>query len=994
MNIDAIKQHRFYFFLQFLLPRRRKVKPRKRKGRSSRSKKSLHDLHVCSTNDTIPLLIDTSSVDEEEEEEEYSSTDTYQEDDSRHVKHSQDFSLERGSFYMLKSESSPQMETGKSLVHFNEEIRGKSREKDYPAKSMNAEVAEASKNDIYNRYGKAVDSSGNGTKEVEMSKDIRRNFIDQVLANHQQGILSQKSPEVTQKDNNLTFSEHSEKKSSTEPGDSDYEMYRRSKAQMEKPIERNVMGSRNVDGAQRSAQIPENRTEGSNANNIEITYRAKHQHFLNESEVHSPPTLQKDISEEFAVQCAQLNSTSLNEGQYEPPVTRSATKNRRVSTDDSSSESSNSFKNSNEHTKFLSRLSNKSLPDIPENRCLDFSEDEETEDFQEDQLGNELGRIRSKARISKTRLRTHAPSTSTIAIPAHNSDTECNKDFLKMSYCEDTPDSFKECIPKSKTVLLDDETVFSKKYLQKHANVDKKLQQISEDLAALREYEQMLLDMESRKVSEVEFKDKYDVTREEMKKLNGELATIIDHDEFKRLENVLEDLATTTMKEKEDMQSTEVQKSNPLCLVTKSLSEMDIKTEPDLYYSSDLDLPGTIIPEMVPTLKSVLPRTKVDTSAMSSQTVSSNFTDTSSQFTPNVSHIETQISRTFDNQSVDRCHQISPSVCNIETQMSRTFDNQSVDRCHQISPNVCNIETQMSRTFADASNQWSSQESLERDRTYSIAGREKNPYLDMRALRRYMSHEAQSHTDDSSVVRTVVPPVKKKSFMKIRNKISHVFRNYAGMVAKEPPRRKHVNLETGELFTASEGSSSLSSLDTELFRRSSCEECGGPAVIASVSKDVDVEQLIKLVESVHLMDEDTKRDPTSAPDIMITSDTTIVTSDCGTSMSKSLLNDQTNSEDTETVKNDVHSVHSTVFEDEQVLLNLLSSPYEKSKIGIKKRREKSKCLKPELLPSKEEKPRSKNKLKLCPCCKSCKNIGSSNKEQVCVKKCKSEDPKL
>ena len=79
---------------------------------------------------------------------------------------------------------------------------------------------------------------------------------------------------------------------------------------------------------------------------------------------------------------------------------------------------------------------------------------------------------------------------------------------------------------------------------------------------------------------------------------------------------------------------------------------------------------------------------------------------------------------------------------------------------------------QISEAFISEYGEKSSQ--LERERTYSTAGREKNPYLDMNALREHMAETAE----DGPVLREIDenPPVVKKSYKNVRNKISSVFR--------------------------------------------------------------------------------------------------------------------------------------------------------------------------------------------------------------------------
>ena len=92
------------------------------------------------------------------------------------------------------------------------------------------------------------------------------------------------------------------------------------------------------------------------------------------------------------------------------------------------------------------------------------------------------------------------------------------------------------------------------------------------------------------------------------------------------------------------------------------------------------------------------------------------------------------------------------------------------DKCNETELEVCNVETQVSDTHLN--NLCKNGEQMERK--YSTAGREKNPYLDMTALREHMAESAEN----DPVVREIdrEPPTVKRSYYDIRQKISSIFR--------------------------------------------------------------------------------------------------------------------------------------------------------------------------------------------------------------------------
>ena len=1014
----------------FLRGRKRKKRKKKRKSIRSRS-----DLHVCSTNDTIPLLIATSS-----EEDDFSINS---EEDAYVRILSREFPLESESLGIVKRESLPQAETGESLVR--EKIRVDKRQRDLPVRSMDFQSL-SDKMD-YDRYRESKDKADKHTEdsfeqketESELEKSdsyitlpIENVFNEIPVINKESLVREEIRVDKRERDKpvrSMNFESFSDQM--------DYDRYRKSKDKADKhtedsfeqketqseqvksdsyitlPIENfsneipvinkeekqhletsndskrtSKMSGKmfaNSDGshlpnarADKPYSLNNNKVAKKNSADEKLVESKSRQSISSSNKqsckpdrrvLNTPPQqLQKGASEGFAVEYnTQLNSNSKSqEGRnYEIPVTRSAKKNQGMRTDNQKVSNNLSYEINNGQTsttEFPQRRSNKFLADIPECKTPehdgslhDGSQHDGSlhdESLHEEEHGAELRRLKSKARktpehevedltdegeleaeICRVKSKAHIKKTGSIMCAP-----SITQIVARTDQSEDTADknvgSSKDHIPKSATVvLLAENAVFSVNYLKEHANVDFRLERISQDLETLREYEEMIGDLEAPHFSKQEFKEKYDVTKEELHKLNKESETDIDREEFRRIAKIVAELEKKARKEKKIiMQKTKEQNyhknayvsldRNELGHVTQSLSEMHIKIEPDIHIKNDLE------PETQQT--HAPPISKVDTPVTSSQTVTTKSVESSEQFTPS----------------------------------------------------VCLNETQSTPAFADASNQWSSQESVAIERLGSVAGRARNPYLDMTALRRYMSNEAHSQTDDS--LRPSVP-VKKKSFTKIRNKISNVFRNYAGVTPKDPPRRKHINLETGEL----ESEESLSPRESDTFLPSSCDDCGGPAVIANVDEDVDIQELIRLVESVHLVGESTENSMSETNIEAANSNCNLtstksdnVTSDMDITRADSLPKTRSSSN---TVKANPSATQTkmTISKDETVLPSYLESSPQKGKIGIKKRKEKlDKRSKTACSLLKEDKTQTKSKLKLCPSCKSCKNVGSPQGSQI------------
>ncbi|XP_063694669.1 uncharacterized protein LOC134826282 [Bolinopsis microptera] len=137
-----------------------------------------------------------------------------------------------------------------------------------------------------------------------------------------------------------------------------------------------------------------------------------------------------------------------------------------------------------------------------------------------------------------------------------------------------------------------------------------------------------------------------------------------------------------------------------------------------------------------------------------------------------------------------------------------TESQDTADHCNQAETDHRNISTQVSNSrLVDSSCQWTTEAKEPIERTYSTAGRDINPYLDMMGLRKHMADNAENEP----VIREIDnnPPIIKKSYMNVRNNISGVFRKNAnsnGIAGKE-----HIQFEAGELVSAPSCSGTVSS---------------------------------------------------------------------------------------------------------------------------------------------------------------------------------------
>ena len=117
------------------------------------------------------------------------------------------------------------------------------------------------------------------------------------------------------------------------------------------------------------------------------------------------------------------------------------------------------------------------------------------------------------------------------------------------------------------------------------------------------------------------------------------------------------------------------------------------------------------------------------------------------------------------------------------------------DHCNQAEPDHCHISTQVSNSkMVDSSCQWTTETEEPIERTYSTAGRDKNPNLDIMGLKKHMAENAENEP----VIREIDnnSPIIKRSYKYVRNKISGVFRIEADS------GQEHIKCEVGELVLA------------------------------------------------------------------------------------------------------------------------------------------------------------------------------------------------
>lgn len=659
-------------------------------------------------------------------------------------------------------------------------------------------------------------------------------------------------------------------------------------------------------------------------------------------------------------------------------------------------------------------------------------------------------------------------------------------------------------LPKSKTVILNN-PMFSSEYLQYIADADQDLKQISEDLLIIREYEKMLNDLGSDEVSDEEFLLKYETSKTDMTtQLNKDDNLCSDLGEFQKIEKMLLDMESKARTKKnslveqakesflvdEDVSGLrEFRESEKFEMVSRSLSEMHIEVVPDTptprgepcyepvseiaKEDEQISLPKNkhkaIKPDAKkqevksprsrkmdqkesprqsnnkktdsPTRPSVPSPRKVDVVSMNKErqsprlrvgsekskeetrkpptlppkpqfqemsekrndpATSKDHPDPLKVSQPNQEQSDKEPSgQQFFKSAKEMFVQLSPKAfrkadkssdtkASSEYYNSRFTSPRKTEQCSTVSPagprgvipipsELKSAETQItsigSSKTVDACSQWSSQESLLR--TYSTAGRNKNPYLDMVHLRRYLSDHARS----SESLRREIDEhlvVKKKSFQSVRSKISSVFKKYGngssstsrGLLGP-PPKRKHINLDTGELMSATGSSEYMlsSGYSGTTFRQTSCEDCGGPAVVADLAGDnLDMEVLVRLVESAHILTEDegSVKKPYS-------SDTNLKKkkgpyNECGPVTKPKKQEQKCKPRSTPSKDQGLPPRTQDCLTVDDACTVLQSSP-QKTKAEIKKRSRKR---------SPQRKPK-KNIVKLCPCCKSCKDLADHSR---------------
>ena len=153
------------------------------------------------------------------------------------------------------------------------------------------------------------------------------------------------------------------------------------------------------------------------------------------------------------------------------------------------------------------------------------------------------------------------------------------------------------------------------------------------------------------------------------------------------------------------------------------------------------------------------------------------------------------------------------------------------DKCNETELEVCNVETQVSDTHLNDS----CKNGEQMERKYSTAGREKNPYLDMTALREHMAESAEN----DPVVREIdrEPPTVKRSYYDIRQKISSIFRKNSCS-----PEQNKLILEANNLTPRSDDIDVLSPIssfhdfldETNLYEDQELMYKGDTSIIESV----------------------------------------------------------------------------------------------------------------------------------------------------------------
>ncbi|XP_063694668.1 uncharacterized protein LOC134826281 [Bolinopsis microptera] len=333
-------------------------------------------------------------------------------------------------------------------------------------------------------------------------------------------------------------------------------------------------------------------------------------------------------------------------------------------------------------------------------------------------------------------------------------------------------------IPRSQTATLQT-TVINIDYLKIMANVDEELKSLSEDLQTVRDYQQLLRD------------DNADDDIKEFIEIERVLESIEEKAMAeKRLQRRFHIDAQTRDKPESSTSSTDImpeiesgssQESDsytitvpPEMLDLKSLSVGNVIADYEnlLQDLNSLDISKDAFKEKYEITKSELHLLGKDKDILDKiaqfrmiQTLVNQIEQKAA-----ASQMENNHDVKFDMESSDAeieyfAERVATSA--LGKIVTLGLESQQAIQCESVNetePSVCNVDTQVS-------NNAFSPESLER--TYSTAGRDINPYLDMMGLRKHMADNAENEP----VIREIDynPPVVKKSYLDVRSKISKLF---------------------------------------------------------------------------------------------------------------------------------------------------------------------------------------------------------------------------
>ena len=335
-------------------------------------------------------------------------------------------------------------------------------------------------------------------------------------------------------------------------------------------------------------------------------------------------------------------------------------------------------------------------------------------------------------------------------------------------------------IPRSQTVTLQT-AVINIDYLKIMANVDEELKSVSEDLQTVRDYQQLLRD------------DNADDDIKEFIEIERVLESIEEKAMAeKRLQRRFHIDAQTRDKPESSTSSTDMmpeietgssQESGsytitvpPEMLDLKSLSVGDVIADYEnlLQDLNSSDISKDAFKEKYEITKSELHLLGKDKDILDKiaqfrmiQTLVNQIEQKAAVSQMESNH-DVKFNLTSSNAEIEYFAErvATSALCKIVTLGLESQEAVQCDSVNVTEPSVRNVDTQVS-------NNAFSPESQSLERTYSTAGRDINPYLDMMGLRKHMADNAENEP----VIREIDynPPVIKKSYLDVRSKISKLF---------------------------------------------------------------------------------------------------------------------------------------------------------------------------------------------------------------------------